>query len=216
MAVTLNLHDLEFILKQIQIAEAHSNGTALTEIRVNPLTGEIVRAADQYDANGMFLGDQTWARAIPDPKTPFGLRTVDGSYNNIVEGREYWGAADQPMPRLLDPRWINENDGDTMPLGPGATVTNNNYGANGSVADADPRIISNLVVDMSLNNPAAIVAALTFAGRADPYADLQALQALRGISVADADQRVSDAQTALTAATTALQTAITSFDGSPG
>ena len=34
----------------------------------------------------------------------------------------------------------------------------------GSVVDADPRTISNLIADQTLNNPAAISAALTYAG----------------------------------------------------
>ena len=34
------------------------------------------------------------------------------------------------------------------------------YGAPGTVVDADPRIISNLIVDMSVDNPAAIAAYL--------------------------------------------------------
>ena len=34
----------------------------------------------------------------------------------------------------------------------------------GFVQDADPRLISNLIVDMSLNNPAAVAAALKYAG----------------------------------------------------
>ena len=33
--VTLVKHDLEFILKQIMIAEEHANGTPLTEVRVD-------------------------------------------------------------------------------------------------------------------------------------------------------------------------------------
>ena len=34
----------------------------------------------------------------------------------------------------------------------------NNYALPGNVVDADPRIISNLIVDMSVTNPAAIAA----------------------------------------------------------
>ena len=94
---------------------------------------------------------------------------MDGTYNNIIDGRETWGAADQPMPRMLDPNFINDADGDQMDLGPGGIVTNTDYGAAGNVADADPRLISNLVADMSFNNPAAIVAALTFAGSTTIY-----------------------------------------------
>ncbi|MFG1375891.1 peroxidase family protein [Xanthobacter autotrophicus] len=163
--VQLVRNDLEFILQQIKISEAHAAGIPLTEIRL--------------DANGAVIADPAWylspafdpnaPLAIPDPKTPFGLRTVDGTYNNIVDGRETWGAADQPMPRMLDPNFINDADGDQMDLGPGGTVTNTDYGAAGNVADADPRLISNLVADMSFNNPAAIVAALTFAGSTTIY-----------------------------------------------
>lgn len=113
-----------------------------------------------YGPDGVYLGDPAAPRAIPDPKTPFGLRTVDGSYNNLVEGRELWGAADQVMPRMLEGSFLDDQDGDQMPLGPpgGPVVTNTDYGQPGNVADADPRIISNLIVDMSISNPAAIVA----------------------------------------------------------
>ncbi|MCV0370383.1 peroxidase family protein [Filomicrobium sp.] len=159
MGVTLNQHDLEFILKQIKIAEAHSNGAALTEIRLDA-NGNVITDPALYGPDGVYLGDPAAPRAIPDPKTPFGLRTVDGSYNNLVEGRELWGAADQVMPRMLEGSFLDDQDGDQMPLGPpgGPVVTNTDYGQPGNVADADPRIISNLIVDMSVNNPAAIVA----------------------------------------------------------
>ncbi|GAU86159.1 hemolysin-type calcium-binding region [Bosea sp. BIWAKO-01] len=183
-------HDLEFVLKQIKIGEANANGAALTEIRIDPETGEVVTAAAQY-LNGVFLGDPTWARAIPDPQTPFGIRTVDGTYNNLVAGRELWGASGQPMPRLFESGgYLNEGDTDTVTFGGGITFSNSNYtpftsaspfAAPGSVTDADPRLISNLIVDMSLNNPAAIVAALTFAGSEAIHGtagDLAAVQAL--------------------------------------
>src|SRR4029078_8588001 len=70
----------------------------------------------------------------------------------------------------------NDQDGDVMPLGPpGApVVTNTNYDPtipvvpgpvnSHSVVDADPRIISNLIVDQTLNNRSALVAALVVAG----------------------------------------------------
>ncbi|MEG0820057.1 MAG: hypothetical protein RSG56_11480, partial [Brevundimonas sp.] len=182
--VALVQHDLEFILKQIKIAEAHANGTPLTEIRLDA-AGRVITDRAWYTSASF---DPSFVLAIPDPKTPFGLRTVDGSYNNLVEGREHWGAADQPMPRLLNPHFINEGD-DSMALGGGQSVTNNNYGTigtptpgvngghSGNVVDADPRLISNLVADMSFNNPAAIVAALTFAGSADVYGDLAIVRA---------------------------------------
>jgi Ca2+-binding RTX toxin-like protein len=138
MAVKLNKHDLEFILAQIKIAEAHSAGTPLDEL-------------------------------VTRPHLPYGLRTVDGSYNNVLPGREFWGAADQTMPRMFDPHWRNDADGDQMYFGPpsmGAPppVTNTDYDSAASVADADPRIISNLIVDQTPGNPAAITAALQNAG----------------------------------------------------
>ena len=119
--------DLEFILQQILIAEAHASGA-------NP------------------------ASLVPNTFAPFGLRTVDGTYNNLMPGQSEFGAADNPFPQLVDPAFVNEADGDTINLGPGGLITNNDYGVPGSVADADPRIISNLIVDMTTNNPAAVSA----------------------------------------------------------
>ncbi|MDO9417829.1 peroxidase family protein [Pararhizobium sp.] len=216
-AFTLTKADLAFMLFQIKVAEMHASGVPLTEIRVNA-DGTLISDRLQYNAiTGVYLGDPATPQAIPDPHVPVGLRTVDGSYNNIVAGREYWGAADQVMPRLLDPYYLNDADGDVMGLGPGATVTNNNYGVGGApsatnggnlgnVADADPRIISNLIVDMSLNNPSAILAALTFAGSEDPYADMQTLLAAR-LTPAEAAAALLAAQNALASANAALQTA---------
>ncbi|WP_192985252.1 peroxidase family protein [Pseudomonas sp. EggHat1] len=122
--------DLEFILQQIFIAEAHAAGQSLSEL-------------------------------LPNSQVPWGLRTVDGSYNNLVEGRTFWGAADQEFLLLLDQQFRNDQDGDTFDMNggaPGGEVTNTDYGATGNVADADPRIISNLIVDQTISNPAAVQA----------------------------------------------------------
>lgn len=129
MAVKLNQHDLQFILEQIKIAEAHSAGTPL---------------ADLVDSSLL----------------PTGLRTVDGSYNNIVAGREQWGASGEAFPRLTDPNWV-EGSGT---LGGAPYPTNNDYGTGGDVVDGEPRLISNLIVDQTMDNPAAIYAALQHAG----------------------------------------------------
>ena len=159
MAVKVNLGDLKFMLRQVKISEAHASGTALTEIYIDA------------DGNVVPFGTAGAVLAISSPLVPNGLRTVDGTYNNLTPGRETWGAADTAMPRLLDPSFRNEADGDIMPFGPGMAVTNNDYGMigeptnvtingghTGNVADADPRIISNLVVDQSISNPAAVAA----------------------------------------------------------
>lgn len=171
--VQLVKHDLQFILKQIEIAEAHAAG------------GDLATLVGGYNGNDGL----TQAHLLP-----YGLRTVDGSYNNLLPGREKWGAADQSFPGIFTPNYLNDADGDRYdfnpaPNGPGADgipgtpddtgvswYTNNNYAnagtasgsspgpGSGTVIDADPRIISNLIVDQTLDNPAAIAAALTHAG----------------------------------------------------
>ena len=40
---------------------------------------------------------------LPNSLVPFGLRTIDGSFNNLIEGQENFGAADDLFPRLTDP-----------------------------------------------------------------------------------------------------------------
>lgn len=159
MAVKLNVADLEFFIRQVKIAEAHAAGTPLTEIHVDA------------DGNVVPAGTPGAVLAISHPLVPNGLRTVDGTFNNLIEGRETWGAADTAMPRMLSESFRDDMDGDQMPLGApgGPLVTNTNYGVigapsatngghSGNVADADPRIISNLVVDQSTANPAAVAA----------------------------------------------------------
>ncbi len=150
----INKADLVKILQQIKIAED-------TSIGYTPGTAPKTILQSIMDAYGV-----TAANAA---QLPAGLRTVDGTFNNLLPGRSTTGAADTLFPRLTNPVFLNDQDGDTMPLGPvgsGApTITNTNYGVLpsgqlGSVADADPRIISNLIVDMSLNNPAAVQAFL--------------------------------------------------------
>ncbi|PJR09114.1 peroxidase family protein [Sinorhizobium meliloti] len=133
--VQLVKHDLEFILKQIEIAEAHSTGGQLADLVSHHLL-------------------------------PYGLRTVDGSYNNLLPGHEYDGSADQIMPPLLDPRYVPADPIPADAHGPGSPggTTPTHYGNEGDVWDADPRIISNLISDQSLDNPA--IQALIAAGKA--------------------------------------------------
>ncbi|WP_423770594.1 peroxidase family protein [Pseudomonas sp. NLJ1] len=101
--------DLEFILQQIFIAEAHADGTSLIDL-------------------------------LPNSQVPFGLRTVDGSYNNLVTGQSEFGAADNSFLRLLSPSFSGD------------------YAGTGTVTDSQPRTISNLIVDQTANNPAAVEA----------------------------------------------------------
>ena len=184
----VNLADLTKILDQIRIAERHVAGENLVDI---------------IGADNALL--------------PLGLRTVDGSYNHLLPGQELVGAADQLFPRLLDPVYRNDADGDTMPLGPtgsGApTITNTNYDptipGSHSVADADPRIISNLIVDQTLSNRSALVAALIVAGSASPNADADAILAARAAAeAAAADTVTHDAYLAAETSATGVQNSI--------
>jgi VCBS repeat-containing protein len=180
--VLMNRGDLDFILKQLLIAEADARGEDLSTF-------------------------------IPDPSLPWGLRRVDGSNNNLRPAQENFGSADQPFPSLLPKQFRNEGD-DSMSFGPGGTLTNNNYGVNaantssnpraiqlGDVVDADPRLISNLVVDQSLQNPAAIYRGLVLAGSTDRMADLAEITgAVDALEVAKAGTDVAaiaDAEAAL-------------------
>ena len=104
--------DLEFVLQQIMIAEAHADGADLTTL-------------------------------VPNSFAAFGLRTVDGSFNHLFPGRQYFGAADQLFPRLLDPSFQTAESGTS-------------YASNTTVVDSQPRTLSNLIVDQTITNPAAV------------------------------------------------------------
>ena len=133
---TLVSSDLEFILQQILIAERHA-----------AIQADNVTYPTQADKDAAF-------RALfPNSFSMLGLRTVDGSYNNLVPGQQNFGAADQPFPSLMDPVFRNEND--ELPT---FGVSNTDYGLTASVVDSDPRIISNLIVDQTITNPAAVEA----------------------------------------------------------
>src|SRR4029078_11546230 len=60
----INAEDLRFIFQQIQVAQAHAAGCTL--LGPGPLQ-------------------------VHDPQLPVGLRTVDGSFNNLVPGQETLG-----------------------------------------------------------------------------------------------------------------------------
>ena len=140
---------------------------------------------------------------------PFGLRTVDGSFNNLVPGQSEAGAADNLFPRLVDPVYRDDADGDTFDANgpaPGGVVDNTDYGTPGNVADADPRTISNLIVDQTIGNPAAIAAALAAAGSEDVQADMAAIIAARD-ALADATAAAASSSAAIAALFAALEAA---------
>src|SRR5262245_46264200 len=84
---------------------------------------------------------------LPNVIVPYGLRTVDGTFNNIYLTQAEFGAADNTFPRLTDPVYRTAENGTSY-----AQV-------GGTIIDSTPRTISNLIVDQTANNPAAVAAA---------------------------------------------------------
>jgi Ca2+-binding RTX toxin-like protein len=137
MGFTITPADLSYILEQIKIAEAHVQNTT-------PETGPC----------GALLG--SGPNQISSPLLPFGLRTVSGICNNIEPGQETFGAVDQTFPRLTSPSFRPAEN--THPsFGPPNPTSYAQTG--GFVFDTQPRLISNLIVDQTSNNPAAREAA---------------------------------------------------------
>src|SRR3954447_3887359 len=137
---TLTPGDLKFILRQIKISERH----ATTATRENPCETLVGPGTNQ----------------IPDRLSSYGLRTVDGSCNNLYQdqGRSFFGSADQPFPRLTQPKFKPAEA--TPPGFPPAQDTPSTYASKkGFVYDSKPRTASNLIVDQTSTNPAAVAAA---------------------------------------------------------
>ncbi|GAA2175481.1 hypothetical protein GCM10009784_18010 [Arthrobacter parietis] len=132
---TVTTSDLAFILRQIKIAEAHVRNTT-----------------SETGPCGALLG--TGPDQVPGPLVSYGLRTVDGSCNNLQAGREDFAESNRLFPRLTTPDYLDADDGAIIRQ-PGPTT----YDGVGNVVDAAPRVISNLIVDQTSTNPAAVSAA---------------------------------------------------------
>ncbi|CAN5360717.1 hypothetical protein BH20ACT5_BH20ACT5_06500 [soil metagenome] len=138
----LNSSDLRFILKQIKISEQH----AATATATNPC-GTLIGPGPNQIPSGPNAVDLPW-----------GLRTVDGSCNNLVPANNFFGTADLAFPRLTDPVFRSAEPSAFTP--PGAPNPPTSYTQKkGSVFDSEPRIVSNLIVDQTAGNPAAVAAA---------------------------------------------------------
>jgi Ca2+-binding RTX toxin-like protein len=152
---TVTPGDLAFILKQIKIGERHSRAFLGTDpsIPANPSP-----ATDPNYCQSM-LG--TASDQIPDALTSYGLRTVDGSCNNLIPGRDKFAAADVPFPRLTTPVFKTAEGVAAGFFGPGSpAVASSSYAQkSGNVFDSQPRTISNLIDDQTSTNPAAVAAA---------------------------------------------------------
>src|SRR3954453_14652166 len=134
--LTITPGDLKFILKQIKISERHS----ATLTADNPC--------------GTLVGSEP--NQIPDPLTSYGLRTVDGSCNNLIPGRETFAAADQPFPRLSKRTFM---DPEPVPSFPVPSQPTGCASKKGNAIDAKPRTVSNLIVNQTSTNPSAVHAA---------------------------------------------------------
>jgi len=141
---TVTPSDLAFILKQIKISEAHVANTTSATGPCGALVG-------------------TGPNQIPSPLVSRGLRTVDGSCNNLQPGQETFGAADQTFPRLGSKAFLPAEGGPVGFFGPApappAPASSDYAQTSGNVFDTQPRVISNLIVDQTSTNPAAVAAA---------------------------------------------------------
>ncbi len=177
----VNYNDLVHILKQIKIAENHT------------ATGQLVDA----------LGNPLNALA------PYGLRTVSGEYNNLVNLTA--GSADQLLPRSTTPVW------NAAEVNPRTQAPTSYTQTSGSVYDSQPRIISNLVSDQSMTNPVAVMAVLSNAGITSGALYNSVMSATEAAHVAinaalAAGKELAVATAGVTAAQTAAATALSARD----
>ncbi|MFZ4720080.1 MAG: peroxidase family protein, partial [Ilumatobacteraceae bacterium] len=119
--------DLRFILQQIKIAEHH---VANTTAETGPCGALIGPGPNQIPVGGVGI------------TLPLGLRTVDGTCNNIVDGQAKYGTAGETFPRVAPAQWR-----DSYPIV---------QPAGAPILDRSPRVISNLIADQSANNPSAV------------------------------------------------------------
>ncbi len=146
----LDFGDLSFILDQIKIAEQH----AATYSALDPCGTLIGTGPNQIPAG------------VNAELQPLGLRTISGVCNNLLPGQETFGAADQPFPRLA-PAYFRDAEPSTLapaddlngPAFPNLGDPTSYTQVTGWVEDSEPRLISNLIVDQTINNPAAVAAA---------------------------------------------------------
>ena len=183
--------DLDFILAQIKVAEKHAAYTA------NPIDPN---AAPLY---GVGLDGQVGS--VPTYTLSIGLRTVDGQYNNLLPGQEKWGAADQQFPELLDPAFRPAEEPCPIPMdlvragNAHLATTIHPTTRTRWYSTSSLRTISNLIVDQTLGNPAAIMKGLQVGGVVDAsLANVALVQAIydafKPAADAEYQARVVDAE----------------------
>ena len=174
--------DMSAILRQIKIAEAHvANTTPAFLAGPDGIPGN----ADDRGICDALVGPGP--NQVASPLVADGLRTVDGSCNNLIRGQEKFGAEGQLFPRLATPVF---KDADPVPPGFGPPGPSSYTQNRGLVFDSQPRLISNLIVDQTSTNPAAVSAA-GFPVRTQgnpgvaPCTDVNEVQTISGTPSAD-------------------------------
>lgn len=204
--LNITYNDLQYILDQIKMGEAHAKRTAtsLNGLSVDQsstsikypynvtradrcLTADDVASAatSAFGATGL-SGSYLWTA-----EDPLGIRTVNGECNNIssvmaeasgaaqplAADTAGWGSAEKTFTRLS----LQANIPTTALALTDAQKLYETPTAN--VIDPSPRVISNLISDQSLNNPAAVAAAYDAASTlygAQSYATEIAINATTG------------------------------------
>ena len=133
---SMTSNDLAFLLRQVQVGEAH----AATATADDPCGTQVGTGPDQ----------------VRSPLLPHGLRTVDGTCNNLASGNEGFAAVDRPFPRLSE---TVLRDAEESPSAFGPPHPTSYAQTTGAVFDSGPRLVSRLVADQSAANPAAVAAA---------------------------------------------------------
>ncbi len=124
------------------------------------MTDKLTPTDIQFLFDNILLGDTPLPGA--DPLAPDGIRTIDGTQNNITGLTildQYGNLVDSGTFGNVNQFFINVS----------STVGPNSYGPNMFVTDASPRVISNLIVDQTAANPATVGASLLALG--DPSVD---------------------------------------------
>src|SRR5258706_5017866 len=134
----LNREDLRFIFHQIMVGQTH----ATTYSAQHPC--DTLLGPGPFQVNG--IGNPNG-----NPQLPVGLRTVDGSCNNLVPvpDQHAFGKADRLFPRQTTPVFKDAEQGTSYKQ----KLLNN------TVIDSQPRIVTNLIADQSDANPAAVAVA---------------------------------------------------------
>src|SRR5439155_13366503 len=79
----------------------------------------------EFILNQIFIAErnaagESLASLLPNPEVPWGLRTIDGSFNNVsAAGNSEFGAADTVFPRLTEPVFRPAQPVSVDPDGPG-------------------------------------------------------------------------------------------------